>query len=150
MPKDWTCVCEWAIDWYFSSFRCAVPSAAAPAVDNVAWMYYHYYYYYYYYYYTVVNARLVFHVVKNRKCRTITDHRRNAQRYSSVFRCCLKVGQFERSDTKCCGRLFQTTGAEWRKARSANTDLTRSTCSRPWTSDRRWCVEARDRIRSCW
>jgi len=39
-----------------------------------------YYYYNHYYYNTVVNARLVFHVVKNRKCGTVTDHRRNARR----------------------------------------------------------------------
>jgi len=32
------------------------------------------YVYYYYYYYTVVNARFVFHVVKNRKCGTVMDH----------------------------------------------------------------------------
>jgi len=68
---------------------------------------------------------------------------------SSVFRYCFKVGKFESSVIKCRGRLFQTVGAEWRKARSANTDLTRLTCSRPWPSDRSWRVEARDRIRSC-
>ena len=29
-------VCVRAIDWYFNSFRSAAPSAAAPAVDDVA------------------------------------------------------------------------------------------------------------------
>jgi len=50
---------------------------------------------------------------------------------------------------KCYGRLFQTAGVEWRKAHSANTDLTRSTCSRPWPCDRIWRVKAWDRIWSC-
>ena len=38
------------------------------------------YYYYCCYYYTVNNARLVCHVVNNRKCGTDTDHRMNARR----------------------------------------------------------------------
>ena len=29
-------VCVWANDWYFNSFRSAAPSAAAPAVNDVA------------------------------------------------------------------------------------------------------------------
>jgi len=32
-------VCVWASDLYLSAFRSAAPSAAAPAVDDVAWMY---------------------------------------------------------------------------------------------------------------
>jgi len=56
------------------------------------------------------------------------------------FKCCLKVGKFEWSDIKCCGRLLQTVGAEWQKARSANTEITWLTCSRPWLSDRSWRV----------
>jgi len=34
---------------------------------------------YYYYYYTVVNARYVFHEVKNRKCGIVTDQLRKAR-----------------------------------------------------------------------
>ena len=47
-----------------------------------SWLFFEYfphYYYYYYYYYTVDNERLVFHLVKNCKCKTVTDHQRNAR-----------------------------------------------------------------------
>jgi len=39
MPEEWTCECAWTSDWYLSSFRSAAPSAAALAIDDVAWMY---------------------------------------------------------------------------------------------------------------
>jgi len=63
------------------------------------WDYYYYYYFYYYYYYTVVNACLVFQV-------------RNNHGSSSALRCRLRAGKFGRSAIKCCGRLFETVGAE--------------------------------------
>jgi len=58
-----------------------------------------------------------------KQCR-VTEEKHD---YAVQFLNDLKVHGVGRSVIRCCGKLFQIAGAEWRKAHSANTHLTQST-----------------------
>jgi len=66
--------------------------------------------------------------VENRKCRNSQESPKKSKAIQFSYKHRLIVDSAGWSGIKCCGRLFQIAGAEWRKARSVEMKQASAAC----------------------